>query len=129
MRWLDGSTNSVDVDLSKFPGDGEGPWSLEAQFMESRSDLATGPQQPSASRWQWNTSRVAQIKHSATRIGQLASCADPAAVCFCLQPFMGNSGEGKAPHSSTLSWEVPWTEEPGGLQSMGARRVGPDWVP
>ena len=24
-----------------------------------------------------------------------------------------------APHSSTLAWEVPWTEEPGGLQSMG----------
>ena len=32
-----------------------------------------------------------------------------------------------APHSSTLAWRVPWTEEPGGLQSMGSLRVGHDW--
>ena len=25
-----------------------------------------------------------------------------------------------APHSSTLAWKIPWTEEPGGLQSMGS---------
>ena len=31
-----------------------------------------------------------------------------------------------APHSSTLAWKFPWTEEPGGLQSMGSRRVGHD---
>ena len=29
---------------------------------------------------------------------------------------------------SILSWKIPWTEEPGGLQSMGSRRVGHDWV-
>ena len=29
-----------------------------------------------------------------------------------------------APHSSTLAWRIPWTEEPGGLQSMGLHRVG-----
>ena len=29
-----------------------------------------------------------------------------------------------APHSSTLAWKIPWTEEPGGLQSMGLLRVG-----
>ena len=29
-----------------------------------------------------------------------------------------------APHSSTLAWKIPWTEEPGGLQSMGSLRVG-----
>ena len=28
-----------------------------------------------------------------------------------------------APHSSTLAWKIPWTEEPGGLQSMGSPRV------
>ena len=31
-----------------------------------------------------------------------------------------------APHSSTLAWEIPWTEEPGGLQSTGSQRVGHD---
>ena len=31
-----------------------------------------------------------------------------------------------APHSSTLAWKIPWTEEPGGLQSTGSRRVGHD---
>ena len=31
-----------------------------------------------------------------------------------------------APHSSTLAWKIPWTEEPGRLQSMGWRRVGHD---
>ena len=32
-----------------------------------------------------------------------------------------------APYSSTLAWKIPWTEEPGRLQSMGSRRVGHDW--
>ena len=32
------------------------------------------------------------------------------------------------PHSSTLSWQIPWMEEPGGLQSMGSLKVGHDWV-
>ena len=29
-----------------------------------------------------------------------------------------------APHSSTLTWKIPWMEEPGRLQSMGSQRVG-----
>ena len=32
--------------------------------------------------------------------------------------------EGTATHSSILAWRVPWTEEPGGLQSMGSQEVG-----
>ena len=31
--------------------------------------------------------------------------------------------EGMATHSSILAWRIPWTEEPGGLQSMGSQRV------
>ena len=31
--------------------------------------------------------------------------------------------EGMETHSSTLAWEIPWTEEPGRLQSMGSQRV------
>ena len=33
-----------------------------------------------------------------------------------------------APHSSTLAWKIPWTEEPGRLQSMGLLRVRHDWA-
>ena len=36
--------------------------------------------------------------------------------------------EGMATHSSVLAWEIPWTEEPGGLQFMGSQRVGHDWA-
>ena len=32
--------------------------------------------------------------------------------------------EGMATHSSLLAWRIPWTEEPGGIQSMGLQRVG-----
>ena len=32
--------------------------------------------------------------------------------------------KGMDTHSSTLAWRIPWTEEPGGLQSMGSQRVG-----
>ena len=41
---------------------------------------------------------------------------------------MWNLEKAMAPHSSTLAWKIPWTEEPGGPQSMGSLRVGHDWV-
>ena len=42
-------------------------------------------------------------------------------------PGLGRSPEkGMATHSSILAWEIPWTEEPGGLQSMGLQRVRHD---
>ena len=36
------------------------------------------------------------------------------------------SEKAMAPHSSALAWKIPWTEEPGRLQSMGSPRVGHD---
>ena len=39
----------------------------------------------------------------------------------------GHQGEGNGTHSSTLAWKIPWTEEPGGLPSMGSHRVRHDW--
>ena len=38
------------------------------------------------------------------------------------------SEKAMAPHSSTLAWKIPWTEEPGRPQSMGSLRVGHDWA-
>ena len=42
-------------------------------------------------------------------------------LSWCCHPTIS-----MAPHSSTLAWKIPWTEEPGGLQSMGSRRVRHD---
>ena len=36
--------------------------------------------------------------------------------------------KGMATHSRSHAWRIPWTEEPGGLQSMGSQRAGHDWV-
>ena len=45
--------------------------------------------------------------------------------CVLFSVLPGVSAEkAMAPHSSTLAWKIPWTEEPGGLQSMGSLRVG-----
>ena len=38
------------------------------------------------------------------------------------------SEKAMATHSSTLAWKIPWTEEPGSLQSMGSQRVRHDWA-
>ena len=40
----------------------------------------------------------------------------------CIMP----TEKAMAPHSSTLAWKIPWTEDPGGLQSMGTLIVGYD---
>ena len=48
-------------------------------------------------------------------------CFPPARIWMVVEKAM-------APHSSTLAWKIPWTEEPGALQTMGSWRVGHDWV-
>ena len=56
---------------------------------------------------------------------------NPPAVQEMLVPFLGREApleKEMATHSSILGWEIPWTEEPGGLQSMGLQRVGHDLV-
>ena len=42
--------------------------------------------------------------------------------------FLNTRHKAMAPYSSALAWKTPWTEEPGGLQSMGSIRVGHDWA-
>ena len=59
-----------------------------------------------------------------------ASGKEPSWQCRCkrceFDPWEDPLGEGMATHSSMLTWRIPWTEEPGGLQSMGSHRVGHD---
>ena len=52
-------------------------------------------------------------------------------TCLCRKPGKSLGWEDPlnkkmATHSSTLTWEIPWTEEPGELQSMGSQRFGHD---
>ena len=42
--------------------------------------------------------------------------------------YWDNLEKAMAPHSSTLAWKIPWTEEPGELQSMGSLGVRHDWA-
>ena len=45
-----------------------------------------------------------------------------------LRGTKGNEEKAMARHSSILAWKIPWTEEPGRLQSTGLLRVGHDWA-
>ena len=52
-------------------------------------------------------------------------------ICVCLYICLYRMcilEKAMAPHSSTLAWKTPWTEEPGGLQFMGSHRVRHDWA-
>ena len=55
-------------------------------------------------------------------------------TCQCQETWARSLGQEDplekkmATPSSILAWEIPWTEEPGGLQSMGSQRVGHDCV-
>ena len=54
------------------------------------------------------------------------SCHSELQTIFKLKQMKILPPKAVAPHSSTLAWKIPWMEEPGGLQSMGSLRVGPD---
>ena len=58
------------------------------------------------------------------------SCGSSEICSICVLLFWSRDGKemAVAPHSSTLGWKIPWTEEPGRLQSMGLLRVGHDWA-
>ena len=49
-------------------------------------------------------------------------------LCFLIWWVGLSSEKAMAPHSSTLSWKIPWIEEPGRLQSMGSLKVGHNWA-
>ena len=55
-------------------------------------------------------------------VSSLTTSNLPRLMDLTLQVPIQYSGEGNGTHSSTLAWKIPWTEEPGGLQSMGVTR-------
>ena len=74
------------------------------------------------------------MEETLTRIIKRSQSEKPA---YFMIPTVHHSGRCKtkqpmekemATHSRILAWRIPWTEEPGGLQSMGLQRVGHDWA-
>ena len=69
--------------------------------------------------------------HDSYYLGRQGSCIPPSHTVrhmqISAQLVLLPTGD-MAPHSSTLTWKIPWTEEPGGLQSMGSLTDGHDWV-
>ena len=71
----------------------------------------------------WSLASVSQ--YGASLVAQMVK--NPPAMRETWVRFLGWKDpleEGMATHCSILAWRIPWTEEPGGLQSMGSQRVG-----
>ena len=70
--------------------------------------------------------------HHSTRVAQIGCESSRGSACQCgrrgFDPWVGKIPREKemAAHSSTLAWRIPWTEEPGGLQSTESHRVRHD---
>ena len=75
----------------------------------------------------WERAAAVSAKQSRMLFLQTLQYDSLKSVILFLQVIGNNSKKAMAPHSSTLAWKIPWTEEPGRLQSMGSLRVGHDW--
>ena len=66
------------------------------------------------------------IQGWSTRLGLPRWLSGKEPTCRCRRLRLDPLEEDMATHSSILAWEIPWTEKPGRLQSMGLQRVGHD---
>ena len=69
---------------------------------------------------------IISYRYKIKEIGKHISPCEENSRFNLLTTFIYNMEKGMATHSSILAWRIPWTEEPGGPQSMGPQRVGQD---
>ena len=114
--------------LGRFPGGGMATHSsiLEIAWTEEPGKL----QSMGSQSWTWLSARACARAHTHTHTHNCSIVKNPFAVQetrFCSLGWQDPLEVEMTNHSSCLE-KVPWTEEPGGLQSMGLQRVGHNWV-
>ena len=78
---------------------------------------------------QWYSVQFSSVTKSCSTLWDPMNCNSPGLPIHHQFPeFTQTLEKAMAAHSSTLAWKIPWTEEPGRLQSMGSLRVGHDWA-
>ena len=103
--------------LRRSPGEGNG-YSLQYSCLGNSMDRAA-----------WLL--VKMVKNQMAKNAKNHMVKNPPAMQEIQLWFLGGNDpleEEMATHSSILAWRIPWTEKPGGLQSMGSQRVGHDWA-
>ena len=118
MRWLDGITTSMGMSLSRlWEFDGEGNLACCSPL---------GHQESCTTEWvNWTE----QNRYIFLKIAQTVKNLHAMQETWVWSLGWDDPLEkGVATHSSILARRIPWTEEPGGLQSMGLQRVGHDWA-
>ena len=83
---------------------------------------------PNLGDWEAGCLTVNPCRQTPSTIHRLQSSYDPWDMRALSRNYIIMSEKAMAPHSSTLAWKIPWTEEPVRLQSMGSLRVGHDWA-
>ena len=76
----------------------------------------------------WSNLAAAAEALMASQVAQTVKSSPPMQMWLRSLGWEDPLEEGMATHSSILPWRIPWTEEPGGVQSMGLHRVGHNWV-